>query len=266
MKQPTIFLSHGGGPSFWMEFPPPFGPHAFDRLRASLEGLLASLPERPRSILVVSAHWEEAVPTVGSAAAPGMIFDYYGFPDHTYRLSYPAPGAPELARRVRGLLAEAGIESREDPERGFDHGVFVPVLIVDPRAEIPVATLSLRHDLSPEKHLAIGAALSPLREDGVLILGSGNSFHNLRTFFDGAPGVSGDFDAWLTEAVEAPSPDQRNARLAAWASAPGARACHPREEHLLPLMVVAGAAGADKGVRDYHDVIAGKTISGYRFG
>ena len=266
MRQPTIFLSHGGGPCFWMDFPEPFGPHAFDKLRDYLAGLLATLPERPKAILVVSAHWEEAEPTVGAAKAPGMIYDYYGFPAHTYHLRYPAPGSPQLAGRVRDLLGAAGIASGSDPERGFDHGVFVPMLIVDPKAEIPAATLSLQRDLSPELHLAIGAALAPLRDEGVLILGSGNSFHNLRTFFDGQKRVSGAFDDWLTAAVETPDPAARAAQFAAWDTAPGARECHPREEHLLPLMVVAGAAGGDPGARVYSDLIAGKAISGYAFG
>ena len=266
MKQPAIFISHGGGPCFWMEFGPPFGPHGFDRLRAYLAGLLATLPERPKAILLISAHWEEATPTVGTAENPGMIYDYYGFPPETYRLSYPAPGAPQLAQRVRDLLGAAGIESAADPQRGFDHGVFVPMLIVDPEAGIPVATLSLRHDLSPEAHLAMGAALEPLRDEGVLIIGSGNSFHNLRTFFDGQTGASQAFDDWLTEAVETPDPAVRSEKLAGWDKAPAARLCHPREEHLLPLMVVAGAAGADAGRRVYRDSIGDKAISGYAFG
>jgi aromatic ring-opening dioxygenase catalytic subunit (LigB family) len=266
MRQPTIFLSHGGGPCFWMDFPPPFGPHAFDRLRAYLAGLLQTLPERPKSILLVSAHWEEAAPTVGSSATPGMIYDYYGFPDETYHLLYPAPGAPQLAQRVRGLLAAQGLECREDAGRGFDHGVFVPMMIIDAKAEIPVATLSLQRDLSPRLHLAIGAALAPLRDEGVLIIGSGNSFHNLRTFFDGQAGVSAQFDDWLTQTVKTPDPQSRSDKLAAWDMAPGARLSHPREEHLLPLMVVMGAAGADSGARVYHDRIANKAISGYAFG
>jgi aromatic ring-opening dioxygenase catalytic subunit (LigB family) len=266
MRQPTIFISHGGGPCFWMDFPEPFGPHAFDRLRDYLAGLLASLPERPKAILVVSAHWEEAAPTVGAAAAPGMIYDYYGFPAHTYQLQYPAPGAPQLARRVQELLGAAGVEARADPQRGFDHGVFVPMLIVDPPAEIPVATLSLQQDRSPSLHLAIGAALKPLRDEGVLILGSGNSFHNLRTFFDGQTGASQAFDDWLTEAVETTDPAARSKKLIGWEKAPNARLCHPREEHLLPLMVIAGAAGDDAGARIYHDSIGGKAISGYAFG
>jgi aromatic ring-opening dioxygenase catalytic subunit (LigB family) len=266
MKQPAIFLSHGGGPCFWMDFPEPFGPRAFDHLRAYLAGLLESLPSRPKAILVVSAHWEQPKPTVGSAAAPGMIYDYFGFPPDTYHLQYPAPGSPALAQRVQDLLGAAGIECLADPKRGFDHGVFVPMLIVDPETEIPVATLSLQNDLSPERHLAIGAALQPLRDENVLILGSGNSFHNLGSFFDGQTGASAVFDDWLTAAVEAPDPAARSRLLVGWDKAPGARLCHPREEHLLPLMVVAGAAGVDAGRRVYHDTIANKVISGYAFG
>jgi aromatic ring-opening dioxygenase catalytic subunit (LigB family) len=125
-RLPSLYITHGGGPCFWMEFGPPFGPQAFDKLRAYLTGLIASLPERPKAILVISGHWEEARPTVSTAAKPGMLFDYYGFPEHTYHLSYPAPGAPDLAERVRGLLQAAKIDCGTDGTRGFDHGVFVP--------------------------------------------------------------------------------------------------------------------------------------------
>jgi aromatic ring-opening dioxygenase catalytic subunit (LigB family) len=263
MRQPTIFLSHGGGPCFWLEGPMA---RAFDGLKTHLAGLLASLPERPRAILVVSAHWEEPRVTLGAATAPGMIFDYYGFPEHTYRLSYPAPGAPDLAERARGLLAAAGVETALDSTRGFDHGVFVPMLIADPGATIPIVPLSLREDLDPAFHIAVGAALEPLREEGVLILGSGSSYHNLRTFFDGEASAAAGFDDWLTEAATTPDAKARDALLEHWSAAPFARACHPREEHLLPLMVVAGAAGADVGRRIFHDSIAGKAISGFAFG
>ncbi|MBG0812278.1 dioxygenase [Methylosinus sp. H3A] len=263
MRQPTIFLSHGGGPSFWLDGPMA---RAFDGLKAYLGGLLDDLPERPRAILVVSAHWEEPRITLGSAPAPAMIFDYYGFPAHAYRLSYPAPGAPELAERARGLLAAAGVDAALDPTRGFDHGVFVPMLIVDPGATIPIVTLSLRQDLDPAFHIGVGAALAPLREEGVLILGSGNSFHNIRAFFDGEETAAAGFDAWLTEAATKPEAKERDALLERWRQAPFARDCHPREEHLLPLMVVAGAAGADVGRRVFHDSIAGKAISGFAFG
>ena len=154
VRQPSIFIPHGGGPCFWMESPPPFGPHAWDGLRDYLAGLVKSLPERPKAFVVVTAHWEEAQPTVSAAAAPGMLYDYYGFPAHTYQLKYPAPGAPAIAAEVKRLLAAAGLKVGENAERGFDHGVFVPFLIIDPQAQIPVAMLSLQRDLDPAVHIS----------------------------------------------------------------------------------------------------------------
>ena len=164
VRQPTMFIPHGGGPCFWMAFPPPFGPHAWDGLRDYLAGLIKSLPERPKAFVVVTAHWEEAQPTVSAAGAPGMLYDYYGFPPHTYQLKYPAPGAPAIAAEVKGLIAAAGLEVGENAERGFDHGVFVPFLIIDPQAQIPVVMLSLQRDLDPALHIAVGKALAPLRD------------------------------------------------------------------------------------------------------
>ena len=264
-RQPALFIPHGGGPCFWIEFPPPFGPHAWDKLRDYLAGLLKSLPERPKAFLVVTAHWEEDQPTVSVNPKPGMLYDYYGFPEHTYHLSYPAPGAPEIAEKVKRLIENAGLPVQTDAERGFDHGVFVPFLIVDPKAEVPVVMLSLRRDLDPKFHIALGKALEPLRDEGVAIVGSGMSYHDLRHFRDGDTADSALFDAWLDETAKAP-PEERNGRLAAWDKAPAARACHPREEHLLPLMVVAGAAGDKPGKHDFRDTIGGKVISAFRFG
>ena len=266
-RLPSLYITHGGGPCFWMEFGPPFGKHAFDKLRDYLSSLIASLPERPKAILVISGHWEERRPTVSTSPAPGMLFDYSGFPPHTYKLSYPAPGAPVLAERVRGLLQDANIDCGTDNKRDFDHGVFVPQLIIDPEAKIPVVMLSMRHDLDPAAHMAMGKALAPLRDEGVLIVGSGSSYHNLREFF-GARGVEPAlaFDDWLNETVTQPDSAARNARLTEWATAPGARACHPREDHLIPLMVAAGAAGTDLGRRSFRDLLGGKAVSCFSFG
>ena len=264
VRQPAIFLPHGGGPCFWMEFPPPFGPSAWEKLRAYLAGLVESLPERPRAFLVVTAHWEAAEPTVSVNPKPGMLYDYYGFPDHTYQLNYPAPGAPEIGAEVKRLIEAAGLPVATDEARGFDHGVFVPFLIVDPKAEIPVVMLSLQKRLDAAFHIRLGKALEPLRDQGVAIVGSGMSFHDLRSFRDGEDGASSVFDAWLGETAKAPAAE-REARLAAWDKAPGARACHPREEHLIPLMVAAGAAGDSEGRRAFGDVIGGKTISAFEF-
>jgi aromatic ring-opening dioxygenase catalytic subunit (LigB family) len=252
VRQPAIFIPHGGGPCFWIEFPPPFGPHAWDKLRDHLAGLRNSLPERPKAFLVVTAHWEADKPTVSLNPKPGMLYDYYGFPEHTYHLQYPAPGAPEIGAQVKRLIEGSGLPVATDNERGFDHGVFVPFLIVDPKGEIPVVMLSLRKDLDPAFHIQLGKALAPLRDEGVAIVGSGMSFHDLRSFFAG-------------ETVKAPR-EERETRLTDWTKAPGARLCHPREEHLLPLMVVAGAAGESAGSHDFRDVIGGKVISGFRFG
>ena len=245
--------------------PPPFV-RIYDGLRDYLAGLLDRLPARPAAIVVISGHWEAHLPTVSTSSAPPMLFDYYGMPAHTYELDYPAPGSPALADRLRDLLGKAGIATGTDSQRGFDHGVFVPLLIVDPEARIPVVMLSLSEDFDPALHLAMGAAIQPLRDEGVLIVGSGSSFHNLRVFADGGPAGSAEFDAWLTETVTTHDPAVRMRRLIDWESAPHARASHPREDHLLPLMVVAGAAGGDKGRLHFHDLIFGKHISGYLFG
>jgi aromatic ring-opening dioxygenase catalytic subunit (LigB family) len=267
-RLPTLFIPHGGGPCFFMD-PPPNDPHAWDAMAAYLRGIAASLPAKPRAILVISAHWETPRPTVMTAARPSMLFDYYGFPEHTSQLDYPAPGSPELAARVRALLAGAGIASDEDSARGYDHGVFVPFLLMFPEADVPVVQLSLRADLDPAVHLAIGQALAPLRDEGVLIVGSGMSYHNLRRFWStDATDVEAAraFDAWLAETLEAGDAGNREANLAAWENAPGARTAHPRSEHLLPLMVAAGAGGADAGRRAYSDRVFGKAVSGFQFG
>jgi len=245
-RTPVVYIPHGGGPWPFVELPV-FPRAEVDELREFLTGLPAELGARPRALLVVSAHWEESVPTVMSSPQPPIFYDYYGFPPESYEITWPAPGDPALAERVRGLLGEAGFQTAADPERGFDHGTFVPLKLMYPDADLPTVQLSLKTGLEPAEHLALGRALAPLRDEGVLIIGSGMSFHNLRRFFDrGGRAVSVAFDAWLREAATA-EPEQRDRLLEAWPTAPSARRAHPREEHLLPLMVVAGAAGADRG-------------------
>ena len=267
-RLPTLFIPHGGGPCFFMD-PPRHGPDPWKSMGDHLKGIAASIGRRPRAVLVISGHWEETRPTVTAAAVPPLIYDYYGFPAHTYQLRYPAPGAPRLAAEVRLRLDQAGIPSAADDTRGFDHGVFVPFLLIYPEADIPVVQLSLAASLDPAAHLAIGRALQPLRDEDVLIVGSGLSFHNLRGFFTEDPRIAAEaeaFDQWLTRAVTDPDPTARDAALCQWVRAPGARTSHPREEHLLPLMVAAGAAGADAGMRTYSDHVFGKAVSSYRFG
>jgi aromatic ring-opening dioxygenase catalytic subunit (LigB family) len=245
--------------------PPAAYPQMWDGLADHLRGIDGALGSRPKAVLVISGHWEAAEPTLNIAEKPGLLFDYYGFPEHTYRLKYPAPGAPDLARRVRDLLADAGIDSAVDAKRGLDHGVFVPFSLIYPHADVPILQLSLQRSLDPGLHLRIGNALAPLRERGVLIVGSGMSYHNLAAMFSGGgAAAAASFDSWLYDAVR--DPQTRDAKLAAWREAPGGRESHPREEHLIPLMVAAGAADGDAGVRTFSESIAGKALSGFQFG
>jgi aromatic ring-opening dioxygenase catalytic subunit (LigB family) len=234
-----------------------------------LESIASTLPEPPKTILVVSGHWEEAAFTASAAAAPGLIFDYSGFPSDTYRLQWPAPGNPALAARVAELLQKAGLPSTISPDRGYDHGVFVPLKVAFPLADIPVVTLSLalpdNGSFDPAMHIAAGRALAPLRNEGVLIVGSGMSFHNLRAYFHPeTTEAARAFDEWLTGAVESAAP-RRDTLLAGWRSAPHAAFSHPREEHLIPLFVAAGAGGDAPGKRIFNDEPMGAAISAYRF-
>jgi len=264
-RMPVVFVPHGGGP--WPFVETGIGSQAEqDGLAAYLRSVREVAGRRPEAILVVSAHWEEPEPTVMTSPRPPMFYDYYGFPPESYRITWPAPGSPALAARVRALLRGQGIATGEDAKRGFDHGAFVPLKVAWPEAEIPTVQLSLREGLDPAEHLALGRALAPLRDEGVLIVGSGMTFHNLRGFFQpGAAPVAAAFDAWLRETATA-EPAARDAGLTRWEAAPAARAAHPREEHLLPLMVVAGAAGEDRGKVAWRGTIAELELSAYHFG
>ncbi len=269
--QPTLFIPHGGGP--WTIVDMGMA-DAYAPLRAYLAGLAADLPETPRAILCISAHWEEDVPTVQSSPRPGMLYDYGGFPPAAYTYQWPAPGDPDAAALVREHLDAAGFETAADEQRGYDHGAFVPLMVPFPEPTIPTFQVSLLRSLDPEQHLAMGRALAPLREQGILIVGSGMSYHNMRGFRVAAGDHAGQrevadaskaFDDWMLESVLA-APPQREQRLAHWAQAPAARACHPREEHLLPLMVVAGAAGEDAATIALQTQLLGAHISAVRFG
>ncbi len=261
--QPTYFINHGGGPCFFLE-PGPMR-SVWRELEDYLRGFVGALTERPRAILVISGHWEAAQPTVNSGATPSLLYDYGGFPDYTYRLQWPAPGSPELAAEVRQRLAAAGIVSASGDRRGWDHGVFVPFKVMFPQADIPVVQLSLQQGLDPTAHIAIGRALTSLRQDGVLIIGSGQTYHNMHGFGGRAPDPAAEaFDAWLRETMVDPS--RRDEALVAWEQAPGARAAQPHEDHLLPLMVAAGAASGEPGEIVFQGHVLGKAISGFRFG
>lgn len=268
VHMPALYIPHGGGPCFFMEPMPGFPPGLWDNMAAYLRGIPAAIGVRPKTVLVISGHWECDVPTVLSPENHTLLFDYYGFPDYTYELTYPAHGAPAVAARAQQLLREAGFSTQEERKRGLDHGVFVPFKLIYPNADVPIVQLSLLQHLDAAQHLAIGRALAPLRDEGVLIVGSGNTYHNLREFFspsERAGAASAEFDAWLADTVES-APDERDHRLMQWHDAPGARESHPRSEHLLPLMVVAGAAGKDAGRVTYREQMFGKMFSGYQFG
>lgn len=262
---PTLFIPHGGGPCFFMDPPPSWPRDTWDRMAAFLRGLNASLGRRPAAVLVVSGHWEAPRPTLNIAPRPQLLFDYHGFPAHTYQLRYPVAGAPALAAEAGALLGDAGFVADVEDARGIDHGVFVPFMLVYPHADVPILQLSLVQGLDPAEHLAIGRALAPLRARDVLIVGSGMSYHNLPDLMarQRDPAAE-DFDAWLGAAMI--DPQRRDDALRHWHEAPGALASHPTAEHLLPLMVAAGAASGEPGTRIYADHILGKALSGFRFG
>lgn len=239
----------------------------FDRLEASLRDLAHDVGPRPRAILAVSGHWEAPRFTVQSAPRPGMVYDYGGFPPEMYQITYASPGAPDVAARVRDLLIGAGIDAALDAKRGYDHGVYAPLKAMYPDADVPVLQLSLKRGLDPGDHLAAGRALAPLRDEEIVILGSGLSWHNLGLFGPAAHEPSEAFDRWLAAALQQ-SPDERERRLKDWEQAPDARIAHPHADHLLPLMIAVGAAEQEPAFRIYHEenFMGGVTASSYRFG
>ena len=259
-RMPTAYISHGGGPCFFMDWDPP---HEWDGLRAALEGIGPSLPQRPSAIVVVTAHWESGDVAIDSGATPGLIYDYGGFPPHTYQLTYPAPGAPGVATEVGALLGAAGIAHRLDPSHGWDHGVFIPLKVMYPDADIPVVAVSVLADFDPVAHLELGRALAPLRDRGVLIVGSGSSFHHFGNF--GREEFAVPFDQWLHLALAQPEAERWQS-LANWTDAPYARQVHGREEHLLPLMVAVGAAGAEVAHTIFNARVMNTTMSCWTFG
>ena len=258
---PILYLPHGGGPL----------PLLGDRDHLEMIEFLHKIPPTlgtPAAILVISAHWEEQVPTITSGTAPSLIYDFVGFPEEAYRISYPAPGAPALANRLYQLLQKAGIDARMDDQRGFDHGLYVPLKLMYPAAHIPCLQLSLVRGLDAKRHLDIGRALAPLRNENILVIGSGFSFHNLRAFFTQTAGMtdSGNiaFDNWLFETCcsTAITSEQRQKRLLNWDQAPSARRCHPREEHLMPLNVCAGFTETP-AQRVFNGTVLGKRASAF---
>jgi 4,5-DOPA dioxygenase extradiol len=243
MTFPSLFLSHGA----------PTLPLTDTPARTFLQQLAGRF-ERPKAILVVSAHWETAQPMVNAVDWNETIHDFYGFPRPLYDMRYAAPGSPQLAARIVGLLTAAGLECRTDPRRGLDHGAWVPLLLSYPQADIPVLQLSVQPHLGPEHHLRVGRALAVLRQEGVLIIASGSFTHDLSEFRghgpnDPAPAWVNDFADWFHHALtQGRSGDLIDYRRLA----PFATKNHPTEEHLLPLYVALGAAGENAHVERLH--------------
>jgi aromatic ring-opening dioxygenase catalytic subunit (LigB family) len=261
-RLPVLFVSHGGGPWPWVDGMK----DVFARTAAEFAALPRRLPEKPKAVLMITGHWEAHEFSVSTAEHPPMDYDYFGFPEHTYKLQYPAPGSPALAARVRDLVTQAGMPCLEDPQRGFDHGTFVPLWLMYPDAEVPVVLLSMKSGYDPAEHIRVGQAIAPLRDEGVLIMGSGLTYHNMRGFRQPASmPVSEQFEGYLHQAIQQKEPAERNRMLVDWQSAPAARLAHPREDHLLPLMVVAGAAGDDPGAQIFVDIAMNVVMASYEF-
>jgi aromatic ring-opening dioxygenase catalytic subunit (LigB family) len=263
IRMPTYFISHGGGPWPWL----PAMRAQFSLLERSLMEMVADFPEQPKAILMISGHWEEDTVAVMASPNPPMLYDYSGFPPETYQITYPAPGAPELAQTAMNLLSSAGVQANLNYSQGFDHGTFAPLAIMYPNANVPVFQISLLKSYDPASHFAIGRALAGLRDQGVVIIGSGLSYHNLGMLGPKAKEPSHAFDGWLRNALTL-APQERTKAIENWENAPSARICHPQEDHLVPLFVALGAAEQATTTMIYHEdsFMGGIASSSFRFG
>ncbi len=263
---PVLYLPHGGGPM----------PLLNDQSHLSLIHFLKKLAagyQQPTAIVIISAHWETAVPSIYTDPNPALLFDYYGFPPEAYSYTYPAQGHPELAQQVSKLVNAAGMDCKLVHGRGFDHGMFVPMMLLYPQANIPCIQLSLIQGLDARQHIKLGQCLAPLRERNIAIIGSGMSFHNLQAIFAGENAqyrqASDQFDQWLVNTMSNPhlTVAQQQQELEQWQSAPHARFCHPREEHLLPLHVCFGAAMAAGLPAQiiFNEPLMGHKVAGFRW-
>ena len=262
-KATILYIPHGGGPL------PLLDEATYGNLNTYLRGFKDSI-EKPDAIIVISAHWEEPVVSITARPKPPMLFDYYGFPPETYEYEYPAPGEPELAGRVHELLGNSGIQSRLDHDRGFDHGVFIPLMLMYPQADIPCIQISLCDAMDAAFHIRLGKALTGLKQDNLLILGSGYSFHNMSVLMSQANESNQQknrlFEDWLAQTCSDTglSEIEREHRLADWTLAPHARFCHPREEHLLPLQVCYGVGGS-AATTTFQEPVGGLITSAYQW-
>jgi 4,5-DOPA dioxygenase extradiol len=261
--QPSLFISHGS-PTLAIDTGP-----AVDFL-SGLGQTLEKTYGKPKAILCASAHWETAAPAVSTAERPQTVYDFYGFPEELYRLNYPAPGAPAIAEQAAALMRAAGFRCAVDPTQGLDHGAWMPLRFLWPKADIPVAQVAIQHPLGPAHHVALGKALMPLRAEGVLLIGSGGAVHNLRDVMQGrmagksgTPAWAMQFDDWLEQQVHAGNGEQL---IRYRSEAPGGAVAHPRDEHLLPLHFAFGAGGGHPGRTLYRGFTLGSlSMAAYAF-
>ena len=262
-KGTVLFIPHGGGPLPILKDP---GHEAMIKFLKNIKSKI----NKPSSIIIISAHWEENEVKITSGEKPSLIYDYYGFPEETYKISYPVPGNPELADKIKNLLNAKNINPKLDTERGFDHGVFIPLKIMYPDASIPCVQISLLNNLDPKKHIEIGKALTSLMDENILILGSGMSFHNLKILLSSSESTESDnvknkeFDDWLVDVFTGDKLKniEREKKMIEWTKAPSARISHPREEHLIPLHVCYGVK-YEKADLVFNDSIIDKKCSAF---
>ena len=262
-KASILYIPHGGGPL------PLLSEKGYENMNPFLRRFSSTIPE-PEAIVVISAHWEEPVVSITAHKNPPMLYDYSGFPSEAYEFKYPAPGRPRLASRIQTMLETAGIEARLDYERGYDHGLFIPLMLMYPAAKIPCIQISLSNSLDAEFHISLGRALAPLKNENLLVLGSGFSFHNMQALMskqdDLVDEKNRQFEDWLAQTCSDNELElsERDQRLIDWDRAPHARYCHPREEHLLPLQVCFGIARASATVV-FQDTVNGFITSAYQW-
>lgn len=239
IKSHTVFISHGGGPM------PLLGDPGHQELVDHLSNLAQQLP-KPEAIVVFSAHWEGESIEITNHAKPDLVYDYYGFPPESYEITYPVDGHPTLAQTMLELFQQHSLPATLTTDRGLDHGVFVPLKVMYPKADIPCVQVSLLKSLDTNAHLKMGNALQRLQGQNILFIGSGFSFHNMSAFFETPNKQSHlaniEFETWLHETFSDAnlSEEERTSRISHWEQAPSARFCHPREEHLIPLFICYG--------------------------
>lgn len=262
---PALFVNHGGGPLPLLGDKDHVGLTVFLRDEVKKHVNLKEV----KAIILVTAHWEEDDVTISSGKHHDMYFDYYGFPPESYEYKYDAPGDPDTAERIHEALKKAGIRSKLDPQRGWDHGVFVPMMLINPAADIPIIQISVLNSQDPERHYQLGKVLYEFRKEGIAVFGSGMSYHNMREFRysrNNNKVVNKEFDDYLLKVCTAEDEQARRDGLLVWREQTGATEAHPirAAEHLMPLLVIAGAGGSKPAERIFNWDMSGTfRLSGF---